>query len=66
MAMTREAQIRQTACDWLHYYHLTCTQDISSKRSVVVPNGRTLTSRYRGLVLVINCQIEHGVTKWDA
>lgn len=28
MAMTREAQIRQTACDWLHYYHLTCTQDM--------------------------------------
>lgn len=26
--MTREAQIRQTACDWLRYYHPTCTQDM--------------------------------------
>lgn len=26
--MTREAQIRQTAADWLRYYHPTCTQDM--------------------------------------
>ena len=26
--MTREAQIRQTADEWLGYYHPTCTQDM--------------------------------------
>lgn len=26
--MTREAQIRQTASEWLRYYHPTCTQDM--------------------------------------
>ena len=26
--MTREAQIRQTAAEWLRYNHPTCTQDM--------------------------------------
>lgn len=26
--MTREAEIRQTADEWLGYYHPTCTQDM--------------------------------------